>query len=89
MARAALWIAELWISDRTAAKIRGVHGLDPSDVRDALVCRVGLPYRWDEHPERGLRAIVQTKIGGELTLAVLYPIGDDTYHLGSAYPLHS
>lgn len=81
-----LWVAQLLISDATAAKIRGRHHLDPHDVNDAVVCREGLEYEWNDDPERGLRAIVETVIGSKPVWVVLYPAGDDVYHLGSAYP---
>jgi hypothetical protein len=83
-----LWVAEIRISERTAAKVQSLHNLDVKDIRDAVVCRTGLPFKWDEDPERGLRAIVKCQIGGREALVVLYPIGDDVYHLGSAYPLN-
>jgi hypothetical protein len=86
-----LWVAELLISERTAAKIRGLHHLQPEDVRDAVVCVEGLEYVWDDDGERGRRAIVRAKIGRRLVDIVLYPVVDhpmgDVYHLGSAYPL--
>ena len=90
MAGRKLWVAELLISDRTAAKIRGAHKLEPDDVRDAVQCRERLVYVWDEDPDRGLRAIVQAVVRGVPTKVVLYPVEndpvDDIYHLGSAYP---
>jgi hypothetical protein len=88
-----LWVAELLISDWTAHKIRTQHGLDPDDVRHAVLCTRGLVFGWNEHPERGLRALVRTVIRGREVLIVLYPAGDDAiedvYHLGSAYHLHN
>lgn len=81
-----LWIAVLLISEPTAAKIREVHGVDVNELRDQLVAQVGLPYKWDDDPERGRRALVETSVGRKSVLAVLYPVGDDVYRLGSAYP---
>ncbi|MDP9443277.1 MAG: hypothetical protein M3P83_02570 [Actinomycetota bacterium] len=83
-----LWVADLQISSRTADKIQGQHGITPHEVRDAIVCVRGLQYVWKEHPERGLRAIVHTKIRGREALLVIYPRDDrlgDSYSLGSAY----
>jgi hypothetical protein len=89
---AALWVADLLISEATATKIRAAHSLEPADVRDEVVCRSGLHYVWDDDPERGLRAIVQIRMNGVDVYVVLYdahhPLGD-VYHLGSAYPVGS
>jgi hypothetical protein len=86
-----LWVAELLISERTAAKIRGLHRVQPEDVRDAVVCVERLPYVWDEDEQRGRRAIIRVTIGGRVMDIVLYPVVNhpmgDVYHLGSAYPL--
>jgi hypothetical protein len=81
----AIWIAVLNISDRTAAKVQGKHGVSRPDILDALVAVEGLPYRWDNDPERGLRAIVTVRIGDRDYAIVVYPIGDDVWNLGSAY----
>lgn len=80
-----IWVAKLLISDATAAKIRSRHGVDPQEVRDAVVCRTGLRFGWHDHRDRGRRAIVETEIRERPALVVLYPAGDDVYHLGSAY----
>jgi hypothetical protein len=86
-----LWVATLLISERTAAKLRSLHGIEPSDVRDAVVCRAGLSYVWDHHPQRGRRAILKLDVNRRPTLIVLYPaerqVFGDEYHLGSAYHL--
>ncbi|WP_017559444.1 hypothetical protein [Nocardiopsis baichengensis] len=85
-----LWVARLFISDRTAHKIRSRHGLDPLEVEDAVVCRRGLEYVWDSHPTRGVRALVKSRVREKRVLVVLYPADTgwaDTYHLGSAYPI--
>jgi hypothetical protein len=85
-----LWVAELLISDRTAAKIRELHHIEPQEVLDAVVCVEKLRFIWHTHPVRGLRAIVQTVIRGVGVEVVLYPVPNhpmgDVYHLGSAYP---
>lgn len=84
----AIWVAQLLVSDATARKLAARHGLWVADVRDAVVCVSGLPFAWHDHPERGLRAIVQVKIRGKVTYVVLYPAGDPlggVWHLGSAY----
>ncbi|MEV7970699.1 hypothetical protein AB0O34_32625 [Sphaerisporangium sp. NPDC088356] len=83
-------MAWLHISEATAQKIQHRHHLIAEEVRDAVVCQEGLVYVWDDHPERGLRALVQVRIRGALTLIVLYPSRDgvdDIYWLGSAYPI--
>lgn len=85
-----LWVARLHISERTAQKIVSVHHITPGEVRDAVELRAGLVYTWHEHPERGLRALVETVIRGRRTIVVLYPVAGavlgDEYNLGSAYP---
>ena len=86
-----LWVAELFVSARTATKIWGVHRIDPGEVYDELVCRSRLVYEWDDDEERGLRAIVTITIRAKPAVAVLYPARNSTqgdrYHLGSAYHL--
>lgn len=85
-----IWVARLEISRRTAAKISNVHGLQEADVRDAVQCVSGLPFVWDDDPERGLRAIVEVEVAGKPALVVLYPVSDlmdDVWHLGSAYQI--
>lgn len=65
------------------------HHLNADDVLDAVVCVEGLPYVWDDDPERGRRALVGIQIGRETVVVVLYPVADhsgDIYALGSAYP---
>jgi hypothetical protein len=83
-----LWVAKLNISFRTAQKIINRHGIPIADVRDAVVCRSGLVYVWDEDEVRGPRAIVAAEIRGRKAWVVLYPAPDpmgDAYNLGSAY----
>ena len=82
-----IWVAVLHISDATAAKIIGKHNITPTEVRDAVVCVSELPFRWDAHAEHGLRAVVTATIRGFEVALVLYPLGDDTWNLGSAYQL--
>lgn len=84
----AIWVGELHISARTAAKLSSKHGLRACDVRDAVQCVNGLNFVWDEHPERGWRVIIETTVAGQQTLVVLYPHDDlagDVWNLGSAY----
>ena len=85
---ATIWVAVLYISDRVAEQVIGKHRLHPDDVRSAILCRTGLRFTWDDHPERGLRAIVETHISGRDVLVVLYPIGDES-HLGWHTPTRS
>jgi hypothetical protein len=83
-----LWVARLIVSQATRAKLSSKHNLDPDEVRDAIVCVAGLSYWWDEDPERGRRALVETSIRGVTVIVVLYPVLDpsgDVYALGSAY----
>jgi hypothetical protein len=83
-----IWVARLRISRAVAHKLSTKHGLQAVEVRDAVQGVRGLPFRWDEHPERGRRAIVETAIRGRKVAIVLYPANDplgDTYDLGSAY----
>jgi len=83
-----IWVAELRVSDATAAKISSKHGLDVDDIRAAIVGVPGLTFAWHDHPVRGLRAIVELEVGTHPVLAVLYPVDDalgDTWNLGSAY----
>ncbi len=83
-----IWVARLQISCRTADKISNRHGLQDDEIRDAVVCVQGLPFAWDDDPDRGLRALVRIKIQGSVVLVVLYPVDDptgDVWNLGSAY----
>lgn len=86
----AVWVAKLHISARTAQKIVQRHQITPNEVREAVVGVVGLHYVWNEDPERGERAIIETTIRGRRVLIVLYPrestMGDE-WNLGSAYPV--
>ena len=83
-----LWVSDLRISPRTAQKIQARHGLHPPDLKAAVVGQYGLHYSWDYDSERGLRAMVKVRVGGQLVLMVLYPrTGSDphAFNLGSAY----
>lgn len=83
-----LWVARLLISDATVKKIDSLHHVTEEQVREAVVCVAGLPYAWDDDPERGLRALVEVTIGNRRVLIVLYPVDDpmgDVFALGSAY----
>jgi hypothetical protein len=85
-----IWVARLGISRATAHKISRDHGLQAEEVRDAVVCVRGLTFVWDDSPEQGRRALVETFIRGVKVMVVLYPASDalgDAYHLGSAYPI--
>ena len=77
------------ISQATAEKINGLHGISGQEVKDAVECVRGLQFVWDDDPERGIRAIVQVDIRGPVVV-VLYPRPTDAYGdvwaLGSAYP---
>jgi hypothetical protein len=83
-----MWVAELLISDRTAAKIIGLHNIHPDEVREAVVAVAGLQWARDIDELRGPRVLVQAEIRGKSVLLVLYdadhPLGD-AWHLGSAF----
>ena len=84
-----LWVARLIISQATRAKLSSKHNLDADDVLDAILCVAGLRYRWDDDPQRGLRALIEADVRGVTVIVVLYPVDDpagDAYALGSAYP---
>lgn len=77
------------VSPATATKLAAKHGVAEQDVRDAIVGVRGLCYGWDDHPERGRRALVEVEIRGRSCICVLYPVDDplgDRYALASAYP---
>ena len=83
-----IWVARLKISRATAHKLSTVHGLQAAEIRDAVEGVRNLPCKWDDDPERGRRAIVQTFVRGQKVVVVLYRANDplgDSYHLGSAY----
>jgi len=86
-----IWVADLRISDPTAHKIETKHGLSPGEVRAAVLRVSGLNYSWDNHPTRGLRVIIDTRIRDFRVLIVLYPrendVFADSWNLGSAYPI--
>jgi len=87
---APIWVARLEIGSRTADKLSRAHGLSADDVWDALVCVAELRAAWDDHPDRGRRALIEFFLNGQHVLAVLHPVDDalgDTWNLGSAYPL--
>jgi hypothetical protein len=88
--RGKVWIAGLSISPRTRAKIAGRHGLDVDDLRAHLVGIAGLGGSWQDHPERGRRALLEVPFHGRRILVVLYPapdLGEDVFRLGSAYEI--
>ncbi len=81
-----IWVAILRISPRTADKIEGKHHISVDEVVDAVHCVAGLTATWDDSPERGLRALIETEIRGKHALVVLYPTADeDAWNLGSVF----
>jgi len=85
-----IWVARLRISPRVAQKIEHLHHVTAYEVRDVVECVRGLAARWDVDPERGARAIIQTRIRNQPALVVLYPTDDpygDVWRLGSVYLL--
>jgi hypothetical protein len=83
-----VWVAQLFISEAVAQKINQRHRIEPHEVRSEVVCVAGLRGRWDDHPERGRRAVIDISIRGRLAAVVLYPrehqMGD-AWNLGSIY----
>lgn len=83
-----VWVAQLHISARTAAKLAALHQLDAETVRLHVECVAGLTGAWHEHEHRGSRMILEVQIAGRRILVVLYPrsgfFGDE-WDLGSAY----
>ncbi|MFL5998609.1 MAG: hypothetical protein ACJ736_30685 [Streptomyces sp.] len=85
-----IWVAELIISSKTEEKIVSRHRVTADEVKDAIVCVPGLPFSWNDDPERGRRALVKVKVRNVSYLMVLYPVDapmGDVWSLGSAYPL--
>lgn len=85
-----VWVARVVVSDRTRAKVAAKHGLDVELLLAHLVGVRGLPFRWDEHPDRGRRVVVSLTLGRRQVAVVLYPapdLGEDCFRLGSAYPV--
>lgn len=83
-----MWVADLLISDRTATKITGRHGVTPDEVTQAVVCVERLQYTWHLDEERGARVLVSTAIRGRACIVVLYDAGhvlEDVWRLGSVY----
>lgn len=82
-----VWVAELLVSDRTAEKITSKHHLDPADLRAAVLCGRALVGRWSLDRQGKPRVLVRVRIEDRPCLVVLYPAGDDVWHLASAYVL--
>lgn len=86
-----IWVADLRISRATAEKIQSKHGLNGQQVKDAVVAVRGLTFVWDDRPDRGLRAVVETFIDTRRVLVVIRPRPYDAYGdswtLVSAYPI--
>ena len=84
-----IWIAELLISERTAQKLRIKHGLNPADVRRALLATRGLRARRIRDEERGERFLVRSSVNGEDCLAVLHDASstdaDSVWRLATMY----
>lgn len=66
-----IWIAEVWISERIAAKLHAKHGVEPQQVRDACLFGRQTSARWQEDPERGSRLFVMGKDRDGVKLLVL------------------
>ncbi len=87
MVSSPFWVARLYVSEQTAQKVSGKHGLRVCDVRDAVVCQAGLGARPHRHPERGLRLYIDVLIEDWPVLVVIKPheYQIDEYYLVSAY----
>lgn len=70
-----IWVAKLSISTRTSNKIHSKHGLTDHEVRDAIVCVVGLYGWWDEDAVKGVRVLLDARIRDRPVTIVLYPPG--------------
>ena len=83
-----VYIAKVDIPPSVAAKIREKHGVEPYEVREAVVLTV-VSARWHLDPERGWRLLVigSTYVGRSLNV-VLYPvdIADGRWRLATAMP---
>jgi hypothetical protein len=78
-------VGEVLVSDRTAAKIRRKHGLDPTEIARLVASpppKIGTFVPGD-HGSR-LYVNVRTHDGAEV-LVVLYPADNDGWRLASAY----
>jgi hypothetical protein len=83
-----VWVARLSISCRTAQKVTQLHGITEVEVRDAVECVRGLYGRWDDHSERGRRALIDVTVRGRPATVVRYPSEHpmgDAWKLGSVY----
>ena len=79
-----VWIADLYVSDRTAVKIRSKHGIDPAAVRAAVLARPVLGRRVRD--DRGTRLMVRLRVNDQLIQVVMYPAAsDEAWNLASAY----
>ena len=86
-----LRIRELYISEKTAQKLKAKHGIDPEAARNAIEGLDGYHCRWIgdgvTEPER---VLLVRMIDGVACICILFPVhnGDDDecWHLGSAYP---
>lgn len=88
--RGTVWVARLYASQPTRQKLIEKHQLTVEEVEDAIVCKSGLSFVWNDHPERGRRALIEVAIRSRRVMVVLYPADDplgDGWNLGSAYPL--
>lgn len=86
--RERIWVAELLVTDPVASKIRSRHGLDPGEVRDALVGLRGVSGLWHHDPVRGTRLLVELSISSVPAPVVLYPVESplgDVWALATAF----
>ncbi len=80
-----VWVGDVLVSAATARKILTKHGLNPDEIAKLAKSpppRIGRFVR----DERGSRLYLSVRnAAGQDVLVVLYPAGDDVWHLASAY----
>jgi hypothetical protein len=80
-----VWIAEVQVSPAIAAKVQGKHGLDPSEIAELAMSP---PPKAGQYvtDQRGTRLYLTVRTRDKQAIrVVLYPLGDDTWRLASAY----
>jgi hypothetical protein len=70
-----VWIAEIRMSERVAAKIKQKHGVTPNQVDEACMFFGYRAARWDVDADRGSRLIVRgADYDGIPLIVVLKPV---------------
>jgi len=89
---ATLEVRRLQISARTSDSSARSMVSTPRNFARRSRAWAELPFRWQNHRERGLRAILVVAVGEQAVQVVLYPAldeGADVWNLGSAYAVGS